>query len=117
MLHKWAEFTRAVLKADADGHPIHTVRYESMLANPSAALHGCLQHIVPDRNWDRAMLQTAVDANSFRRLSGREPGQASSTAFLRKGQAGSWREELNPEVLSRLQPENQALLSQLGYDD
>ena len=117
LLHKWAEFTRAVLKADADGHPIHTVRYEAMLADPTAALHGCLQHIVPDHNWDQAMVQTAVDANSFRQTSGRDPGQASSTAFLRKGTAGGWRDELNPDALNRLAPEDQTLLNQLGYSD
>ena len=117
LLHKWAEFTRAVLQADADGHPIHTVRYESMLTDPTNTLLGCLKHIVPAHNWDQAMVQTAVDANSFRRLSGREPGQTSNTDFIRKGQAGSWREELDPAALNRLQPEDQALLNQLGYSD
>ena len=34
LLHKWAEFTRAVLKAEDNGNIIHTVRYESMLLNP-----------------------------------------------------------------------------------
>ncbi|QNI83917.1 P-loop containing nucleoside triphosphate hydrolase [Synechococcus sp. PROS-7-1] len=117
LLHKWAEFTRAVLKADANGHPIHTVRYEAMLADPTATLLACLQHIVPDHSWDQAMVQTAVDANSFRQKSGRDPGQASSTSFLRKGTAGSWREELDPAALSRFAPEDQTLLNQLGYSD
>jgi hypothetical protein len=115
LLHKWAEFTRAILKAEADGHSIHTVRYETMLANPTDALLGCLQHIVPNHNWDEVMVQSAVDANSFRQKSGRDPGQSSSTAFLRKGQAGTWRQELNSAALSRLQPEDQTLLKQLGY--
>ena len=42
---------------------------------------------------------------------------ASSTAFLRKGTAGGWRDELNPDALNRLAPEDQALLNQLGYND
>jgi hypothetical protein len=115
LLHKWAEFTRAILKAETDGHSIHTVRYETMLANPNAALLGCLQHIIPNHNWDDASVKSAVDANSFRRKSGRDPGQSSSSAFLRNGQAGTWRDELNQAALSRLQPDDQALLKQLGY--
>lgn len=117
LLHKWAEFTRAVLKAEADGHSIHTVRYEAMLANPTAALLGCLQHIVPNHNWDEAMVQTAVDANSFRRQSGREPGQSSESSFLRKGQVGSWKEELDQITLTQLDPADQNLLEQLGYSN
>ena len=117
LLSKWAGFTKAVRRAESGGIPVHTVRYEAMLADPTAALHGCLQHIVPDHNWDQAMVQTAVDANSFRQTSGRDPGQASSTAFLRKGTAGGWRDELNPDALNRLAPEDQTLLNQLGYCD
>ena len=117
LLHKWADFTRAVLKAEVAGQAIHTVRYEAMLANPGAALRGCLQHIVPNQPWTEALVQQAVEANSFRRKSGRDPGQASSSSFLRKGQAGSWREELDPATLTRLDPADQALLEQLGYSD
>ena len=117
LLHKWADFTRAVLKAEEDGEPIHTVRYEAMLANPAAALLGCLQHIVPNQPWNEAMVQKAVEANSFRRKSGRDPGQSSSSSFLRKGQAGSWREELDSAALTRFAPDDQALLEQLGYSN
>jgi len=47
-VHKWAEFTRAILQAEQNGHPIHTVRYEEMLNNPYSALKGFPQHIRPD---------------------------------------------------------------------
>lgn len=46
LLHKWADFTRAVLKEAADGQAIHTVRCEAMLADPAAAPLKCLQHIL-----------------------------------------------------------------------
>ena len=88
-----------------------------MLANPAAELLGCLQHIVPDHAWDDAVVETAVDANSFRRQSGREPGQSSSSSFLRRGKAGGWREELDSGALTRLDPADQALLEQLGYSN
>ena len=86
-----------------------------MLDDPCRALRACLEHIAPDNTWSEADIQTAVDSNSFSRQSGREPGQTSSTAFLRKGTAGGWREELKPATLSRLEPNDQALLQQLGY--
>lgn len=63
------------------------------------------------------MVKTAVDTNSFRRQSGRDPGQSSSSSFFRKGQAGSWREELDPAALTRLDTADQSLLEQLGYTD
>ena len=115
LLHKWAEFTRAVLKAENNGHTIHTVRYEAMLSNPTNTILGCLQHIVPEIKWDDAMIKTAVETNSFRQQSGREPGQTSKTSFLRRGVAGGWREELSTEALNRLDPMDQALLERLGY--
>ena len=115
LLHKWAEFTRAVLKAEDNGHTIHTVRYELMLVNPAETILGCLQHIVPDIKWDHAMVKTAVETNSFRQQSGREPGQTSKTSFLRRGEAGGWLEELSTAALDRLEPEDQALLNRLGY--
>ena len=117
LLHKWAEFTRAALSAEADGLPVHTVRYEDMLADPFSALMGCLNHIVPNHQWDESVVHTAIETNSFRRKSGRPPGQVDSTAFLRKGQAGGWREELHDTVHQRVQPDDQALLQQLGYDN
>lgn len=114
-LSKWAQFTRAVQQAEQGGIPIHTVRYEAMLDHPSKVLRDCLEHIAPDTTWSETDIQEAVNANSFRRQSGRKPGQSSSSSFLRKGQAGSWREELDPATLSRLQPNDQNLLEQLGY--
>ena len=116
MLHKWAQFTRAVLKAEQAGQTMHTVRYEAMLSDPAQCLQACLNHIIPDQRWNPEVIQAAVDANSFRRQSGRPPGDTDPSAFLRKGQAGSWRTELQPETLDQIQPDDRALLKQLGYD-
>ena len=95
---------------------MHTVRYEAMLSDPAQCLQACLNHIIPDQRWNPEVIQAAVDANSFRRQSGRPPGDTDTSAFLRKGQAGSWRTELQPETLDQIQPDDRALLKQLGYD-
>ena len=88
-----------------------------MKADPSRALRDCLEHITPESIWAEADIQNTVNVNSFRRQSGREPGQSSSKSFLRNGQAGNWREELNRQALSRLEIADQELLRQLGYSD
>ena len=117
MLHKWAQFTRSVLKAEQEGQTIHTVRYEAMLSDPVPSLQACLNHILPNQHWDQEVIQAAVEANSFRRQSGRQPGQTDPSAFLRKGQVGSWRTELAPDTLDQLQPDDRALLEHLGYSN
>ena len=116
LLSKWAGFTRAVRKAEATGIPVHTVRYEAMLSDGVASLRGCVDHLLPDNSLSDDQLQAAVTANSFQALSGgRDPGAIDASSNLRRGQAGSWRDELPSEVIERFTPEDRDLLEQLGY--
>ena len=116
MFLKWAHTTRAVLRAEETGQEMHTVRYEAMLNNPAQCLKACIQHIIPDHHWDEQEIHAAVEASSFRRQSGRQPGVIDNSAFLRKGQAGSWKTELQSQTFSQISPEDKALLKRLGYD-
>lgn len=116
LLAKWAGFTRAVRKAETSGIPIHTVRYEAMLDNNVAALRSCIDHLLPDNRISDYQLQAAVSTNTFQALSGgREPGTIDNKAFVRRGQAGSWRDELPSTALERINPEDRELLDSLGY--
>ena len=116
LLSKWAGFTRAVRKAEAAGIPVHTVRYEAMLSEGVGSLRGCVDHLLPQNSITDDQLQAAVDANSFEALSGgREPGAIDANSNVRRGQAGSWRDELASEVIERFIPEDRELLEQLGY--
>ena len=117
MFGKWAQCTRAVLKAEETGVEVHTVRYEAMLSDPVQSLEACLHHILPNQHWEAEVIQAAVEANSFRRQSGREQGDIDNSEFLRRGQSGSWRIELPPNTFDQLQPDDQALLEQLGYSN
>ena len=118
LLSKWAGFTRAVRKAETTGIPVHTVRYEAMLSDGVASLRGCVDHLLPQNSISDDQIQAAVDANSFQALSGgRDPGTIDSSSNLRRGQAGSWRDELAPEVSERFIPEDRELLEQLGYSN
>ena len=116
LLSKWAGFTRAVRKAEGAGIPVHTVRYEAMLDNGVESLRGCVNHLLPQNSISDEQLQAAVDANSFQTLSGgREPGSVDNTAFVRRGQAGSWRDELPSDALNSCNPEDRELLETVGY--
>ena len=116
LLAKWAGFTRAVRKAEDAGIPIHTVRYEAMLENGTATLRSCVDHLLPENNITDDQLQEAVNANSFQALSGgRDPGTIDNNAFVRRGQAGSWRDEMPGTAQEKLNPEDRELLEKLGY--
>ena len=116
LLAKWAGFTRAVKKAEKVGIPIHTVRYEAMLDNGVASLRSCVDHLLPDNSISDEQVQAAVDANSFQTLSGgRNPGEIDNNSVLRRGQAGSWRDELSSDAADRFNAEDRELLEQLGY--
>jgi hypothetical protein len=116
LLSKWAGFTKAVRRSESGGIPVHTVRYEAMLSDAVASLRGCVDHLLPGNSISDDQLQAAVDANSFQALSGgREPGTIDSGSNLRRGQAGSWRDEFAPEVSERFTPEDRELLESLGY--
>ena len=118
LLSKWAGFTRAVRKAETAGIPVHTVRYEAMLDDGVASLRGCVDHLLPENSIGDDQLQAAVAANSFKALSGgREPGTTDNNSVVRRGQAGSWRDELAADVTERFTPEDRELLDQLGYTD
>ena len=72
--------------------------------------------LLPGNSISDDQLRAAVDANSFQALSGgREPGAIDANSNLRRGQAGSWRDELAPEVSERFTPEDRELLESLGY--
>ena len=116
LLAKWAGFTRAVRKAESAGIPVQTVRYEAMLENGVTALRGCVDYLLPQNSISDTQIQTAVDANSFQTLSGgREPGNIDGSSNLRRGQSGSWRDELNPGLAETFNPEDRELLESLGY--
>ena len=116
LLAKWAGFTRAVRKAESAGISVQTVRYEAMLENGVTALRGCVDYLLPQNSISDTQIQTAVDANSFQTLSGgRKPGSIDRSSNLRRGQSGSWRDELNPGLADSFNPEDRELLESLGY--
>ena len=87
-----------------------------MLDNGVESLRGCVNHLLPENSINDDQLQAAVTANSFQTLSGgRQPGTIDAGSNLRRGQAGSWRDELPGDAQERFVPEDRELLESLGY--
>ena len=116
LLATWAGCTRAIRKAEMAGIPIHTVRYEAMLDNSEVTLRSCVNHLLPQNSISDEQIQAAVKVNRFQTLNGgREPGVIDNNSNLRRGQAGSWKDELSPEAIDKFSPEDRELLHKLGY--
>ncbi|HXF36432.1 MAG TPA: sulfotransferase domain-containing protein, partial [Actinomycetota bacterium] len=92
------------------------VRYEDLIG-PEAA-----------RAWDRVLdhcdvalgpgeRRELLERYSFRRLSGRRPGEEDPDSKLRKGVAGDWRNHFTPAVLRAFGETAGDLAAHLGYAD
>lgn len=113
---KWISFTSAILAGQRNGINVHTIRYEDMLANPSAETRKAIDYILPKNNIDDEQLLNAIAFNSFSSLSGgRKPGQVDEDSFVRRGTSGNWKEELTDSEIKSWNPEGLKLLQSLGY--
>lgn len=114
---KWSQFTKAVLSQQAQGVPIHTVRYEALRAAPLQELRRTLTFLLPDHSFSAASLEDVVARNDFsQRSGGRRAGEVNDQAFLRQGLSGSWQRELRESQVQQWDRDGLALLDSLGYN-
>jgi hypothetical protein len=101
--------------ASVDRPGVMFLRYEDLIG------------VEAERWWDRLLdhCDVALDVAdrrsllarySFRRLSGRDPGQEDPTSKLRKGVAGDWRNHFTPAVQEAFIGRAGDLASVLGYE-
>jgi hypothetical protein len=119
-LGSWSHHVKSWL--DDSGLPVHLVRYEDMKNDP---VH-CFGEVVKfcGLPWDMERVQRAVTfsdfselqrqekANDFREKSVKAPG-----LFFRKGETGSWREELPEHLVQRLIDVHGETMQRFGYLD
>lgn len=117
VLTTWSGHVRSWLH-DCD-LPVLLIRYESMIKRPDIELTRMaefldVRHTVDD-------IQRAVDACSFTTLAAREivegfaEASAPGRAFFRRGEADSWRYELEPQLGDRICRDHGAVMEELGY--
>lgn len=105
---------------DESGLPVLTVRYEDMLSLSehtfSQVVRFCGLPLDPDR------VRKAISFSEFRILQHQEREKgfherspSTSGQFFRRGQAGSWRDELPPELVRRLIDAHGDMMRRFGY--
>jgi hypothetical protein len=105
LLGRWDDHIR--VWTQAPGLPKYVVRYEDMLKSPGKTMRGLLEKFLRVKV-DGPKLARAVKATSFEAMKKQEESLGFAErpqgmqAFFAKGQAGVWREDLNPEQVARL---------------
>ncbi len=110
----WGEHVSSVEQSGRTDVPI--LKYEDMLADCPAAL-GAAMKMLTDKEPDEEAIKATVWKFSFERQSGRSRGTESRSNFLRKGQAGDWKNHFTnkaAEVFDRYVGED---LIRLGYEN
>jgi len=90
-IEEWAETWAGPVKISqtSDGHPLHTIRYEDMLEDIESVLAELFNFL--NLNAKPAILEQCLAVSSFKKMSGREQGEAKQGAHVRKGIAGDWK--------------------------
>jgi hypothetical protein len=104
---------------DEPGLRLLVVRYEDLQADTVAAFTGVLRFCGLDE--DPARLEKVVRFSQFEQARKQEAGHGfgekmpGAEFFFRKGQVGSWREELNPELAQKLIADHAPIMRRFGY--
>jgi hypothetical protein len=107
---------------DVSDLPVHLVRYEDLKLDPEVFFGEVVRFC--NLPWDAERVKRAVAFSDFSELQRQEksndfrerPPRALG-AFFRKGQAGSWREELPAQLVQRLIDVHGATMRRFGYLD
>jgi hypothetical protein len=102
--------------------PVCILRYEDMKSEPLKTFEKAVRFSELDHA--RGQIQKALEFSSFEVLRGQEKSQgfkekspSSSSSFFRKGEIGSWREELSEEQVRRIVHDHRETMCRFGYLD
>lgn len=118
-VHSWSEHAASWL--DQTDIPAHLIRYEDLLRDTAGILRHALEFAgLPVTKED---VQRAVAFSDFKQLRQQEQKNGFAEAprrdganFFRRGEAGSWREELTPEQAARIESRHGRMMRHLGYE-
>ena len=107
--------------ADAAPFPVCLLRYEDMKAQPLETFTHAVRFAGLDHS--EAQIEKALHFSAFDILQQQEETDnfrersAASSRFFRKGESGSWREELNKEQVQRIVNDHREVMQRFGYLD
>ena len=114
----WSHHVRSWV--DDSGGPVHVVRYEDLSADPCRAFGGVVMSCGLD--YDQERVKNAVAFSSFAELQRQEGsagfGERSTAApggFFRRGEVGSWHDELPGYLAERLTAAHHETMERFGY--
>jgi hypothetical protein len=98
--------------------PVHLMRYEDMLREPTQTFGACLDFLEIDVG--KSELERALDQSSFSALRTQEEAfgfreRRGDKPFFRSGRAGAWRGSLTDAEVHRVIREHQTVMRRLGY--
>jgi hypothetical protein len=99
---------------------VFVVKYEDLMADTFAATKKLLEFI--DYPFDEQLVQHAIEVSKFEKMKSLEEkygsGQHADSVkgFIRKGKSGSWRDEINPDVLAGLEKKFGSVMKAVGYE-
>lgn len=115
----WSHHVRSWV--DDSGAPVHVVRYEDLSADPGGVFGGVVKSCGLDYDDDR--VKKAVAFSAFAELQRqeasagfRERSTAAPGAFFRRGEVGSWRDELPGQLAERLTAAHHETMGRFGYE-
>jgi len=117
---RWKEHIDSWLTSGMGGENLLLVRYEDLLEEPEAELKRMVAFIGLESS-DQAIHQ-AVEDSRFDRMreidqtKGRKYNLTGTKDFVRKGKAGTWRDEFKPEDIEYFKRTAGMTLIQLGYE-
>jgi aryl sulfotransferase len=117
-LGSWGEHVRSWV--DDSGTPLHVVRYEDLSIDPCGFFGGVVKFCGLD--YDEDLVKKAVAFSSFGELQRQEASSgfqerspAAPGGFFRRGEAGSWRDELPGDLAERLMAAHHETMRRFGY--
>ena len=117
-LGSWSAHVRSWV--DGSGSSVHVVRYEDLRADPCTAFGRVIKSCGLD--YDEERVRRAVMFSSFGELQRqelaagfRERSAAAPGGFFRRGETGSWRDELAGDMAGRLTSAHSETMRRFGY--
>lgn len=110
----WHDHVRTSLDSEREDVPF--VKYEDMLADGPGTLAKAMRTLTGDEP-DMDRCRQSIDKFAFKKQTGRASGSEDKQSFLRKGQAGDWRNHFSKESAEVFDQHAGDTLIALGYEN